>query len=225
MPQYKFVTNGSFIEFYDDAMFVESLPTNYTGFTWRYDTTPGISFSFNSHEYHTDNIADIIFNDVPLASQVGFKTALGVLFPHYAVSGVATIYTQDGTLNDNRIVDLDGKRLLIRDGDRQLLHIDPLEGIGEIKGFNAAGGGNEAEVLGTATANEVTARIKADFNNGVKTAIIEATAEAARSGLRYSADTHKFQNVQEFADNAAALAGDLEAGMIYRTGDNLKVVH
>lgn len=29
----------------------------------------------------------------------------------------------------------------------------------------------------------------------------------------------------EYADNAAALAGGLTAGQIYRTGDNLKIVH
>ena len=29
----------------------------------------------------------------------------------------------------------------------------------------------------------------------------------------------------EYADNAAALSGGLTAGQIYRTGDNLKIVH
>lgn len=32
-------------------------------------------------------------------------------------------------------------------------------------------------------------------------------------------------SVNEFADNAAALLGGLGAGMVYRTGDNLKIVH
>lgn len=31
--------------------------------------------------------------------------------------------------------------------------------------------------------------------------------------------------IQEFADNAAAITGGLSVGQIYRTGDNLKVVH
>jgi hypothetical protein len=34
-----------------------------------------------------------------------------------------------------------------------------------------------------------------------------------------------FSGVTEYADNAAALAGGLVAGNIYRTGDNLKIVH
>lgn len=36
---------------------------------------------------------------------------------------------------------------------------------------------------------------------------------------------YAFTNVQEFADNAAALVGGLTVGMIYRTGDALKIVH
>lgn len=35
----------------------------------------------------------------------------------------------------------------------------------------------------------------------------------------------KITNVQEFADNAAAITGGLSTGMIYRTGDDLKIVH
>ncbi|HOR33099.1 MAG TPA: hypothetical protein PLT30_15795 [Deltaproteobacteria bacterium] len=34
-----------------------------------------------------------------------------------------------------------------------------------------------------------------------------------------------FEAVTEYADNAAALAGGLKAGDLYRTGDALKVVH
>lgn len=37
--------------------------------------------------------------------------------------------------------------------------------------------------------------------------------------------TINFSNVQEFADNAAALGGGLIVGDLYRTGDNLKIVH
>lgn len=34
-----------------------------------------------------------------------------------------------------------------------------------------------------------------------------------------------FSNVQEFADNAAAITGGLSVGQIYRTSDTLKIVH
>ncbi len=36
---------------------------------------------------------------------------------------------------------------------------------------------------------------------------------------------YQFDNVAEYTDNAAALLGGLTTGMIYRTGDNLKIVH
>jgi hypothetical protein len=34
-----------------------------------------------------------------------------------------------------------------------------------------------------------------------------------------------YTNLPEYADNAAALAGGLTVGQVYRTGDFLKVVH
>lgn len=39
------------------------------------------------------------------------------------------------------------------------------------------------------------------------------------------AGKYRFDNVAEYADNTAALAGGLVAGMIYRTGDLMKIVH
>src|SRR5688572_32532149 len=109
MPaKYRFVTNGSLIEFYDDAMLVTSFQTDYTGFNWRYDDTEGISFSFIGNEYQTDDVSDISFDGVTLASKQGFKAALGALFPHYSSSGEHGIYGGDGTLPSDVIVDTDG---------------------------------------------------------------------------------------------------------------------
>jgi hypothetical protein len=34
-----------------------------------------------------------------------------------------------------------------------------------------------------------------------------------------------YTNLPEYADNAAAIAGGLSVGQVYRTGDFLKVVH
>lgn len=35
----------------------------------------------------------------------------------------------------------------------------------------------------------------------------------------------QFNNLPQYADNTAALAGGLHAGQLYRTGDIVKVVH
>jgi hypothetical protein len=40
-----------------------------------------------------------------------------------------------------------------------------------------------------------------------------------------ASNTPHLNNVQEFADNAAAILGGLTIGDVYRTGDNLKIVH
>ena len=41
----------------------------------------------------------------------------------------------------------------------------------------------------------------------------------------FSATAIVISNVPEYADNAAALLSGLTAGELYRTGDNLKIVH
>jgi hypothetical protein len=41
----------------------------------------------------------------------------------------------------------------------------------------------------------------------------------------FSATAIVIANVPEYADNAAALLAGLTAGKLYRTGDNLKIVH
>ncbi len=41
----------------------------------------------------------------------------------------------------------------------------------------------------------------------------------------FSATAIVIANVPVYADNTAALAGGLTAGKLYRTGDNLKIVH
>lgn len=44
--------------------------------------------------------------------------------------------------------------------------------------------------------------------------------QIANTGGKYA-----FANIAEYADNAAALSGGLTVGFIYRTGDDLKIVH
>lgn len=108
MPaKYRFETNGDFIDFYDDAMLVRTFPTDYTGFDWYYNSTPGIIFFFDGGNYHADDVADISFDGTPLDSKDGFKTALGTLFPHYATSGGGGVdgITSDGSIATYNIDD------------------------------------------------------------------------------------------------------------------------
>jgi len=45
------------------------------------------------------------------------------------------------------------------------------------------------------------------------------------TGALTTTDKPTFANVPEHADNAAAVAAGLTAGMVYRTTDALKIVH
>jgi hypothetical protein len=48
----------------------------------------------------------------------------------------------------------------------------------------------------------------------------------ALTGVVYtSANTPHLSNVLEYTDNADAISNGLTAGDVYRTGDNLKIVH
>jgi len=64
--------------------------------------------------------------------------------------------------------------------------------------------------------------------NAISGFSMEYTALAGPSVLSsmvVNATGIKLTGIQDFADNAAALAGGLTAGYIYKTGDNLKIVH
>lgn len=222
MANYRFVTNGSFIEFYDDAQLVESLPVNYTGFSWQYNDRPGIAFSFNGHVYWTDNLEDILFNGVPLASQAGFKTALGVLFPHFSGSAGGSI----DNLTDDWTLDMDGHDIKFQQGAVSLFEIDQSNGLSRLRSRQGAGATlNQAETTAAAGETESSNSMSADFNDGTKRAAISLQAVIDASKIEFESDSFSFSVVQAFADNAAAVTGGLEVGMIYRTGDALKIVH
>lgn len=50
---------------------------------------------------------------------------------------------------------------------------------------------------------------------------------AVKDYIRFNQNTGHFQfdNISDHADNAAAITAGLSVGMIYKTGDNLKIVH
>lgn len=51
-------------------------------------------------------------------------------------------------------------------------------------------------------------------------ALSPTVMQLSNTGGKYA-----FANIAEYADNAAALSGGLTVGFIYRTGDDLKIVH
>lgn len=93
-------------------------------------------------------------------------------------------------------------------------------------GFYAFGGYDGAIMR---TAAIIESRAESLWSSGVYPAFLsfETTASGTRSEkMRIKGNgTIVFNNVSEYADNAAALTGGLSIGSVYRTGDLLKIVH
>lgn len=168
--------------------------------------------------------------------------------------GGLTLYSGDGTLAGDRVVDLDGHSLSFQEGGREFLKIgvgNPSLTIASLEAYHPTDGGNfahvdfvaqpdvatfdfnssfddgkqEAHFFGDVNATTAVISLEASFNEGAKSVSIIGTADATTSTLTYTADTHAFVGVPEFADNASAITGGLAAGTIYRTGDLMKIVH
>lgn len=228
MSQYRFIATGNFVDFYDQDMHVIKLHNTSRCVTWLFDATPGLNFKIDEMIYHTDNVSDISFDDVACTTQADFITGITTMFPDLAgggegSGGIDEVLAEAQALTANRGIDLNGNVLNVVDGVRGLLSVSKQNSY--VSAFNDTAGGNSALFDLDVGQTAVNMDIHANFNDGVKSARIQAFADATEATLTHTADKHKFVNVQEFADNAAALAGDLEVGMIYRTGDISKIVH
>lgn len=104
--------------------------------------------------------------------------------------------------------------------------IDPETGleIVRIQSVTNVGFGNRATALTSSNEFGADTIIEAVFND-TKAANVQCNADAEKSYNNYNADLHKFSTIRVFSGNSAAKAGGLTAGMIYRTGDTLKIVH
>jgi hypothetical protein len=89
-------------------------------------------------------------------------------------------------------------------------------GLGTFAGYYETGS-NKLFIDNTNRADEADARVKAliygIFDNAVANQLVRVNS------------TLQVGNVLDFADNAAAIAGGLAIGTVYKTGDNLKIVH
>lgn len=147
--------------------------------------------------------------------------------------GGVTLYTGDGVLPENRIVDLDGKILSFENGADYFLQINatPDNESTTISAINNSGSPNGATVyVSTGIANG-TVHLEAFFDDGDKEVNITGTANASGSTLEYTADTHKINGqiinpelvAADFADDTAAATGLIPVGGLYHTGGVVKV--
>lgn len=223
MPtKYRFVTSGDYVEFYDDAMLVTTIHNTSRNVSWMFNQTEGIIFSINGYEYHTDNVSDISFDGTALTTQAGFVAGVQGMFPGLAGGGstLDQVIVAGNALEGDRQIAMGDFSLGIYKGEEELLEVT--QETSKIRSHNTAG---NSSVKTRATGDEASFEANANFNVSGKGVGITGTVTADDSILEHEADKHKFNNIQEFADNAAAIVGGLEEGMVYRTADVFKIVH
>lgn len=137
-------------------------------------------------------------NTVTPANVGAAKTALRAVFPD-ANSGNGgsgtTLYSGDGALAGDRVVDLAGHLLHIVQDGHEFLILNP-EANNEqslLQAFNGTDDGNDAYALMSVTNLQSKVKINADFQDGIKTAYITGTAISGSSTWEYSSDTHTFE--------------------------------
>lgn len=190
MPtKYRFVTDGDFVKFYDDAQLVLTADKSSNVLTWVYDSTPGISFDIDGYGYHTDDMADISFDDVVVTSQADFVTKAQAMFPNLQVGGSAESPGIDDVLAESQAIT--ANREIFASGFDLTLVVTKLKiSDGDIEGskenFIITGTGDSMEFICT----------------DIKLSPVNRLL---------------ITNTLEFADNAAALSGGVPNNGLYFT--------
>lgn len=129
-----------------------------------------------------------------------------------------SFYTTDGTVSGgNRTVNLNGLQLIFTNSG--LFRI--VEGnVTEGSTYDFNDGVDFLNYNATYSMN-----IRQNSTNGIRLSITDLSGPTIIQALDITPNGIAFTGVPEFADNAAALGGGLTAGMVYRTGDAMKIVH
>lgn len=131
--------------------------------------------------------------------------------------GVDGFYTTDGTLTSPRTVN--GGAFSLTYQNLSLFRIQNGDiTIGGIYDFTTG-----VDLLAYNATN--SSNLTLDPLSGLKFQYTTLAGPTVNTSLEVTPTGVKFTGIQEFADNAAAITGGLTTGYIYRTGDNLKIVH
>lgn len=128
----------------------------------------------------------------------------------------ATIYTGDGAIGSTRTIDVAGFGVTWNDTGLFRI-VNGNATIGGTYDFNA--GCDLSSFNATNSANFST-----DPVSGITLEYVTLPSTITSSVTVDNLGV-KLTGIQEFADNAAAVTGGLTNGYVYRTGDNLKIVH
>lgn len=104
------------------------------------------------------------------------------------------VLAEGGAFTGNRAVALGGFALAINQGLNSFLSIDPTPNneLSQLQAYNITGVGNKAKIRATSSNTEPQFFLQADFNDGIKEAIIVGTANATESVITHTADIQTF---------------------------------
>jgi hypothetical protein len=169
-------------------------------------------------------LSDIEIDGSTPTNMTDFKEKVSEVFNEPGQSGGSTglFPTQgEGHATGDVSADLDGNTLSIKNGG-----IDQVNVSSTSSKFGTVADefeDNYAKVSFFSDVNSSDASIGVS-HGGTKTAGVTVEANAERSTTTISGDFKSMGSLPEFADNAAAISGGLEEGMLYHTAGVVKIV-
>lgn len=118
MPtKYRFVTDGDFVNFYDDDSLVLRLHNSSRHVQWNFKDDTGVYFNIDELRYQIE-LSTISFNGAGISEKPQFATNMIALFPNLAASegggttpGIDDVLGENQPLAANRIINVNGKTL------------------------------------------------------------------------------------------------------------------
>ncbi len=87
MPQFRFVVNGDFVDFYDGTQKVFTVRNTTQDVDWFYTDSPGLRFEVDGYGYKVENANEIEIDGVTLSANTDFDDAIVGIFPNLASGG------------------------------------------------------------------------------------------------------------------------------------------
>lgn len=215
--------------------------TGSSGLTWD-GTQLGINGDLIGNHLSGDYQQDYTIQSNLLKFELNDTFENNALFQITSEEGLRLEYQSPQSFNDvSSHIWMDGNRININVTDEEENFESNLNiGRTHIQMANFDYGTNNRGALELDPQN--SAFYNATDNNSASSGLdsgIDGETDAATHAILYATSTDgnttkriivnpgyiKLDGVVEFADNAAALSGGLTAGCVYRTGDNLKIVH
>lgn len=233
MPtKYRFVTDGAFVNFYDDDSLTLRLHNSSRHVQWNFKDESGVHFNIDEIRYDVE-LDTISFDGQGISEQSQFEDKIIRLFPGLAGSdggdpgstpGIDDVLAVGQALTASRQVEMGGYSFAFRVNDDNLFEVD---GSGKASLLQAHLGVIQSEVILNADIDDENVRFRLVSTDNVNEVKIEGNPIS--DSITHTADTHTFNGkielgtggqiiltgIPEFADNAAALSGGVPVRGLY----------